>query len=227
MAHGVYCPLFRRFTKAGFMLAFLPLLGQAAPSEEELFFKNISEVNDGDLRFLPNAPTDRLVHHHQNRITLTPDSLDSGWVRLEQCHQHLDPVPSSQIVYSQDRIRALRIVRTENIERAWVDENSVQMENIRHDALICIEAESLALRNDGPNAFVLNNGPYMRRFLDGYYPMRVTMTVNLGSTGLRFDSLTPTAQPGFRVDVSQTEVGYDTWFEGRLTTAIRFVETGK
>ncbi|MDP2834979.1 MAG: hypothetical protein Q8Q28_17095 [Pseudomonadota bacterium] len=220
------CPPFRRFSNTAFLLAFLPLSGQAAPSEEELFFKNISEVNDGDLRFLPKAP-DRLVHHHQNRITLTPDSLGSGWVRLEQCHQHLDPVPSSQIVYSQDRIRALHIVRTENIERAWVDKNSIQMENIRHDALICIEAESRALLSDGANGYVLHNGPYMRRFLDGYYPMRVSMTVSLGGSGLRFDSLTPTAQPGFSVQVGQTEVGYDTWFEGRLTTAIRFVEIGR
>lgn len=226
MAHAVYCPPSRRFSKATFLLALLPLLGQAAPSEEELFFKNISEVNDGDLRFLLKAP-DRLVHHHQNRITLTPDSLDSGWVRLEQCHQHLDPVPSTQVVYSPDRIRALRIVRTENIERAWVDENSVQMENIQHDALICIEAESLALSDDGANGYVLHNGPYMRRFLDGYYPMRVTLTVSLGGSGLRFDSLSPVAQPGFGIHVSQDEVGYDTWFEGRLTTAIRFVEIGK
>ncbi len=223
--HAVYCPTFRRFGKAAFLLAFLPLCAQAAPSEEELFFKNISEVNDGDLRFLAKAP-ERLAHHHQNRITLTPDSRDSGWVKLEQCHQHLDPVPNTQIVYSQDRIRALRITRAENIERAWVDEDSVQMENIRHDALICVEAESRALLRDGPNAYILRNGPYMRRFLDGYYPMRVTMAINLGGSGLRFDSSVPASQPGFNLHVSRDEVGYDTWFEGKLTTAIRFVEMG-
>ncbi len=227
----MYCPLRRRFSKAVsqalrrglcLLLAFPPLIGRAAPSEEELFFKNISEVNDGELRFLAKAP-DRQVHHHQNHITLTPDSLVSGWVKLEQCHQHLDPVPSTQIVYHQERIRALRITRVENIERAWVEDNSVQMENIKHDALLCIEAESRALLDDGPDAHVLLNGPYMRRFLDGYYPMRVTMTVSLGGSGLRFDSLTPAAQPGFTVHISQDEAGYDTWFEGRLVTRIRFV----
>ena len=221
----MYC-LPCRSSRAVFLLTLLPLFGQAAPSEEERFFKNISEVNDGDLRFLANAP-DSPVHHHQNRITLTPDSLASGWVKLEQCHQYLDPVPSSQIVYGEDRIRALRITRTENIERTWVNGHSVQMENIKPAALICIEAESLALLSDGPNAYVLRNGPYMRRFLDGYYPMRVTMTVSLGNSGLRFDSLSPTAQPGFNLRISHDEVGYDTWFEGRLSTAIRFVEQGK
>ena len=222
---AVSWPTTCRCSKAVFLLAFLPLLGQAA-SEEDLFFKNISEVNEGELRFLPKAP-DQPVHHHQNRITLTPDSLISGWVRLEQCHQHLDPVPDSQIVYNQDRIRALRIVRTENIERAWVQEHSVQMENIGPAALICVEGESQALLHDGPDAYVLRNGPYMRRFLDGYYPMRVTMTVIPGNSGLRFDSLSPPAQPGFAVHASPDEVRYDTWFEGRLMTSIRFTLQGR
>ena len=216
----MYCLPFRP-SKAAFLLALLPLVGQAAPSEEELFFKSVSEVNDGDLRFLSKAP-ERPVHHHQNRITLSPDSLASGWVKLEQCHQHIDAVPSSQIVYSEDRIRGLRITRSENIERAWVHEHTVQMENIRPDALICIEAESRALLNDRPDVYVLLNGPFMRRFLDGYYPMRVTMTVDLGSSGLRFDALFPAAQTGFTVHANEKEVGYDTWFEGRLITLIRF-----
>jgi len=222
---AVSWPTTCRCSKAAFLLAFLPLLGQAA-SEEDLFFKNISEVNEGELHFLPKAP-DQPVHHHQNRITLNTDSLISGWVRLEQCHQHLDPVPDSQIVYNQDRIRALRIVRTENIERAWVQEHSVQMENIGPAALICVEGESQALLHDGPDAYVLRNGPYMRRFLDGYYPMRVTMTVIPGNSGLRFDSLSPPAQPGFAVHVSPDEVRYDTWFEGRLMTSIRFTLQGR
>jgi len=223
---AVYCPLCCRLSKTAFLLALLPLLGQAAPSEEELFFKNIAEVNEGELRFLPKAP-EHPVHHHQSRITLTADNLASGWVKLEQCHQHLDAVQDSQIVFGQDRIRALRIIHTENIEHAWVQEQSVQMENIKPAALICIEAETHALLNDGLNAYVLRNGPYMRRFLDGYYPMRVTMTVSLGSSGLRFDSLAPAAQPGFTVHVSTDEVGYDTWFEGKLNTTIRFTAPGR
>lgn len=221
MAPAVSCLARIRSAEALF-LALLPLWVQAAPSEEELFFKNISEVNEGELRFLATPPKNK-AHHHRNHITLTPDSLDTGWVKLEQCHEHLDAVPSTEIVYNQDRIRALRVLRSENIERAWVDGHRVQMENIRHAALICIEAESLALLNEQPNVYQLLNGPYMRRFLDGYYPMHVTMKVSLGDSGLRFDSLIPAAQPGFVVRVSQDEVEYDTWFEGRLNTAIRFV----
>lgn len=226
MVHDVSWPTPRRCGRAAFLFAFLPLFGQAAPSEEDLFFKNIGEVNEGELRFLTTRP-DHPVHHHQNRVTITPDSLSSGWVKLEQCHQQLDPVPDSQIVYSQDRIRALRIIRMENIERAWVQDHTVQMENIKPAALICVEAESLALMKDGADAYVLRNGPYMRRFLDGYYPMRVTMTVILGNSGLHFDSISPASQPGFTVHAGPDEVGYDTWFEGRLSTSIRFTSQGR
>jgi hypothetical protein len=117
------------------------------------------------------------VHHHQNRITLTRDSLSTGWGRLEQCHSHIDAVPSSQVVYSRDRIRGLRVVRADNIGRVWVQENSVQMENVGRDAMLCVEADTRALASDGQNGYVLRTGPYMRRFLDGYYPMRVSMTL--------------------------------------------------
>lgn len=216
------CPACSPAAKALFLLGLLPLCALAAPSEEELFFKNIDEVNEGELRFLATAPETK-SHHHRNHITLTPDSLVSGWVKLEQCHEQLDAVPSSEIVYSQDRIRALRILRADNIERAWVAGNSVQMANIRRAAVLCVEAESRALFSDDEGGYILRNGPYMRRFLDGYYPMRVTLKVSLGDSGLRFDTLTPGAQPGFAVQVAADEVGYDTWFEGRLSTAIRFL----
>ena len=162
------------------------------------------------------------MHHHQSLLTLSPDSLVSGWVKLEQCHRHIDAVPSSQIIYNVDSIRGLRITRVENIERAWVQDHSVQMENIAHDAVLCIEAESRALLEDGPNAYLLKNGPFMRNFLDGYYPMRVTLTVKLGASKLRFDSITPAAQTGFDVHANAEEVGYDALFEGRLTSLIRF-----
>ncbi len=221
MAPAVSCPILRRVHRAALLLALLPPFAQAAPSEEELFFKDISEVNDGDLRFL-TVPPDHPVHHHRNHITLSRDSLASGWVQLEQCHQYLDAVGSTQIVYSAERIRHLRVVSQENIEHAWVSGNTVQLENIQHEAQICISAESRALFQDGAKHYVLRNGPFMRRFLDGYYPMRVSLSVNLGDSGLKFASIDPEVQPGFNVHLGANEVGYDTWFEGRLITNIHF-----
>ena len=186
-----------------------------------MFFKDVSEVSDGDLRFLLTAP-DHQVHHQRNRITLSQDSLKTGWVQLDQCHHSLDAVATSQIVFSKNRVRHLRVVRSENIGRAWVVNNTVQMEDIQHEALLCLTTESRALNNDAPGRYVLHNGPYQRRFLDGYYPMRVSLTVNLGDSGLKYVSVDPPVQPGFSFHLGANEIGYDTWFEGRLITNISF-----
>lgn len=193
----------------------------AAMSEEEMFFKGVADVNEGELHFLAQAP-EAPVHHHQNRIVVTAKSLVDGWVRLAQCHSHLDAVPSLQITYGADRIRDIRVTRAENIGRAWVEGPTVQLENIARGATVCIEAESRALVQDGQGGFHLKNGPYMRRFLDGYYPMRVSMEVRFQASGLAFQDIEPATQPGFAVHVGEGEVGIDTLFEGRLNTLIRF-----
>ena len=189
-----------------------------------MFFKGVADVNGGDLKFLSEAPASP-IHHHQNQITLTPESLLSGWARLEQCHHHLDPVPDMQIVYGRDRIRNLNIVRSENIGRAWVHENSVQMEQVARNALICITAESRALTAEGDNLYTLSNGPYMRRFLDGYYPMRVSIKVRMEAPDLRFSDINPKPQPGFSFIQQDNEIIYEALFEGELRTRIDFSTT--
>jgi len=214
----VFCP---RRSKFFCLVGLLPCLAWAAMTEEEMFFKGVSEVNEGELRFL-SAPPATPVHHHQNQISLNAESLLSGWAKLEQCHQHLDPVPSMQIVYSRDRIRNLAISRSENIGRSWVHENSVQMDQVARNALICISAETQALAAEGGNTFVLSNGPYMRRFLDGYYPMQVSMRVRWDMPELRFVDISPKVQPGFALTRQANEVAFDAIFEGELRTRIRF-----
>lgn len=208
-------------SKLAFLLLLLPAIAAAASSEEELFFKGVSDVNDGELHFLTRDPG-KPVHHHQNHLFLSDDSLATGWVRLEQCHRHLDPVPSMQIVYSKERIRSLTILRSENIGKSWIHENSVQMEQVDHNALICIGAETLALHADGNGSYSLRNGPYMRRFLDGYYPMRVSLDVTLETGKLRFVDITPTPQPGFSLTRDGSKLGYEALFEGKLLTVLRF-----
>lgn len=219
MVPAVCCPA----TRFAFLAVLLPALAWASPSDDELFFKSVSDVNDGDLHFLTQEPA-KPVHHHQNHLFLDDHSLSTGWVRLEQCHQHLDAVPTMQIVYSKDRIRKLAVLRSENIGKSWVHEHTVQMERVEHNALICISAESLALNADGKGGYSLSNGPYMRRFLDGYYPMRVSMDVTLETDRLRFVDVSPAPQPGFRFARDGAHLGYDALFEGRLSTILRFAE---
>jgi hypothetical protein len=208
-------------TKLVLLFLCLPALCAASTSEEDLFFKSVADVNDGQLHFLTQAPA-KPVHHHKNHVFISDDSLATGWVRLEQCHQYLDPVPSMQIVYSKDRIRNLTIRRSENIGKAWVDANTVQMEEVAHDAQICINAETRALRVDGDGYYSLANGPFMRRFLDGYYPMRVSMEVTMETNKLKFTDITPLPQPGFLFRQEGMNLGYEALFEGRLRTILRF-----
>ena len=193
----------------------------AAATEEELFFKDISEVNEGELRFLSQAPA-KPVHHHQNRIIIDDASLESGWIHLEQCHAHLDAVPKTQIVYRDGFVRSLSLVRHSGIDKVWVDGASVQLENVQPGAVVCIKADTLALSPLEEGGHFLRNGPYMRRFLDGYYPMRVSLSVHLATNKLRFTRISPSPQEGFQVLSNGHDVDIEAVFEGRLQTEMRF-----
>lgn len=178
-------------------------------------------VSEGDLEFLPVPPAEP-VHHHTNRIRITAQSLADGWVGLEQCHRHLDPVPAAEVMFDASRLRDLEVTRYANIGRARVEGASVQLEDVGRGALLCLRAQSRALHRRGPGAYVLRNGPYMRRFLDGYFPMRVTMIVGFPAHLLRFTGSAPAPANGFRVEGGDGTVRVDTWFQGRLTTELYF-----
>lgn len=208
--------------RAGTLLLLLawhaPLLANDA---DELLFKSATDVNEGELRFLTETPA-KAVHRHVNRITITEGSLADGWVRMEQCHENLDAVPRAQVVYGQDRVRGIEVVSAQRIGRAWAEANTVQLQEVQPGATLCVKAETRALSRNGEMSFNLSNGPYMRKFLDGYYPMRVSMTVKLETPRLRFVEASPEDQPGFRVWQGTDTVGYDTLFEGELRTVLRF-----
>lgn len=202
------------------LLLLLPVLA-LADSEEDLFFKSVADVNEGDLTFLHKAP-DKPVHHHQNRISIDDASLETGWVHLQQCHLHMDPVPSSQVLYREGFVRNLKVTRADGIGRAWVEGPSVQLENVGPQALLCVQADTRALSEREGNSYFLRNGPYMRRFLDGYYPMQVSLDVHLETQKLHFAGIIPPPQPGLRVTSSPRDVEVEALFEGRLRTEMRF-----
>jgi hypothetical protein len=188
---------------------------------EDDFEARIAEVNGGQLVFLANPPSEP-VHHHHNRIILDSDSLDNGWVTLIQCHSHLDAVPRTQVLYHQTRTRDLSILSSRSIGEAWVEGHTVQLADVGHDASLCIRtlARSLEFNEDG--SFSLRGGPFMRRFLDGYYPMRVSMDIEIPRDYLRFVNTEPERQDGFEVYETDRGVHVDAWFEGKLFTEVRF-----
>lgn len=190
--------------------------------EEDIDF---SAVNEGELTFLDVPPAEP-VHAHHNRITLGADSLRDGWGGLYQCHNHLDPVPSAEVVFNAGRVRHLKVDSSEAIGRAWVEGHSVQLEDVQRGARLCISAQSRVLVPEADGGFTVRNGPFMRRFLDGYYPMHVTLDILLPPGAWVLAEQSPGPQPGFEIIWTGGRIRVDTWFSGELRTAFRFVPAG-
>jgi hypothetical protein len=178
-----------------------------------------TESNRGELAFLQHAP-DKPVHHHVNQITLTHTSLEDGWVQLHQCHHDLDRVRRAQILYSREGTSDLEIESQQNIGESWVRGASVQLQGVQEGAQLCVKARSRMLEAVGDGHYILRNGPFMRRFLDGYFPMRVTVIVDWGNLGLDLLHTTPEAQPGFVIAEQDNGLILEAHFEGRLNTAL-------
>ena len=144
--------------------------------EEEMALEQRAlDVNEGELQLLEKPP-ETAAHKHHNRLMITEQSLNDGWVTMYQCHSDLDRVPASQIVYKPDRIRNIKVLSSQNIGEVRVEGNTVQLQDIEADSEICISADKRALSYE-KGKYYLRLGPFMRRFLDGYYPMHVQVEV--------------------------------------------------
>ena len=178
-------------------------------------------VNEGTLNFLRDTQGRRVLQT-RNWLTITPESLRTGWVGLHQCQGNLDPVPAIEVVYRYHRMRNLRLISTRGIERVRVEQNTVQMEQVQEGGEICIEAEVQVLRPDGESAYTLQSGPFHRRFLDGYYPVRLDYRIHWPADRLQLESVHPEIQQGFSVREQAGKLTIDTLFEGMLTIEVRF-----
>ncbi len=220
-------------TRVQILWTFLVLLIYTYPSwlvasaenddwSDEFEFENRGiEVNEGELVFL-RPHSHQAIHHHHNHIVLPHSSFNDGWVQLYQCHKHIDQVPEAQILFQKNRVRGLTIVSMINIGEAWVEDYTVQLRNIGPSATLCVSVFSKSLVANQDGTYSLKNGPFMRRFLDGYYPMHVTMEVEVPQDCLQLLWITPPQQDGFQVKSELNRVSIDTWFEGRLSTEITF-----
>ena len=202
-------------------LVLLGLSSGLALAATDLSLESAHNVNEGVLTFLETPPA-KSVHHHHNQIRIDNSSLDSGWVSLYQCHTHLDPVPRAQITFREGYVRDLRVVSATHIKQAWIEGASVQLVNIEPEAQLCLSAQTRALRNTGNGFYSLTNGPYMRKFLDGYYPMRVTLEIDFPAQTLEVIDISPPAQPGLKLDTRKGAIRMDAVFEGELQTLIQF-----
>ncbi len=223
MAHPpIPCPISSgaRLIRCGLLGAAIVYTGMAHAADD-LSFESATAVNEGHLQFLVSLPA-KPVHHHQNRIRIEPDSLESGWVSLSQCHDHLDAVPSAQITFREGFVRDLRLDAFGHIKDAWIEGSSVQLRQIEPGARLCLSAQIRALRNTGNGYFSLTNGPYMRKFLDGYYPMRVSLAVDYPAQTLTLLDISPPEQPGLDLVEQPGAIRMEALFEGELQTMIQF-----
>jgi hypothetical protein len=185
----------------------------------------VAAVSDGELRFVvPERAAG--THRHVNRIRIDAESLGEGWIELTQCHENIDAVGAAQILFNAERIRGLEVVSAERIGRAWVEGHSVQLTDISPAARLCIRAESRAMLALGDGRYRLRNGPYMRRFLDGYFPMQVVLDVSYPADLIALVDHQPATQPGFELRAESGHVAVEAAFEGRLFTCLDFCEIG-
>jgi hypothetical protein len=209
------------YSAAPSLLVLLAALAVAAPARAD--FETL-DINEGELRFLSEPPRNP-PHLHSSHVQITEDTLRSGWVRTRQCHYHLDQVRALQIVFNPARMRQLQILRADNVGRAWIEGPTVQLEDVGANAIVCITSENRTLRRreDG-RGWEWRGGPYMRRFLDGYFPMQVKLLVDYPAHLLELGAIEPGAlklkavsQPG--------HVRIEALFEGRLDITLRFDAT--
>lgn len=177
-------------------------------------------VSGGELRFLP-AVTDEPVLNTRNRLKVTGESLESGWVELHQCQSNLDAVSRVELVYRYRDIRNLEVVRSRNIGLLETGADSVDMTDVGRDAEVCISAEVRVLERT-PRGWRIESGPFHRRFLDGYYPLHLQYVLEYPPESLQIVSVSPAEQVGLDIRLSPGILDIDTWFEGRLTLAIQF-----
>ena len=184
----------------------------------------VDDVNEGQLSFIA-PPADKAVLATDAVVSMTEASLSTGLVSLQQCYRNLDPVPELDVVYSYRNMKQLRVVSSENIAQASVAGNSIQLQDLDEGASVCIAAEVQLLEKTSEQSYGLSFGPYYRRFLDGYYPYHVTITINYPEHLLDFSEVSPSPGPHFELIRKPDELTLDAWFEGVLQLDVRFSST--
>jgi len=179
------------------------------------------DINEGELRFITETPKEP-PHEQSTHIMVNEDSLKSGWITMRQCHYRLAPVSAMQVVFNQERARNIKIVQSDNIKRAWVENASVQLEGVEKEAVLCIQSENRSFRRNGTaGTYEWRGGPYMRRFLDGYFPMHVKVAIDYPAKHLRLKTIEP-APLRLKATTLPGHLRLDAVFEGRLLITAQF-----
>ena len=180
-----------------------------------------AQVDENEIEFLP-VPPEKPVLHTINNLIINQNSIDNGWVKLSQCYKHLDPVGKTDVVYRYKFLRALDIISKRHIGKATVKGQSIALEDVGNNAELCVKAEVRIFYQNPNGTFSLINGPYHRKYLDGYFPYHVTLSIQYPESKLMLINTIPREQPGFELDKKKNKLTIDTHFAGTLMTEIIF-----
>ncbi len=181
------------------------------------------QVNEGRLEFI--APVhDQSVLHSDTHLWISSDSKQTGWVQMQQCYRHLDAVSRTDVVYAYREMKNLQVTRGENIEQIRVGQNGVELEGVGKGAVLCVQADVQVLQRLPDKTYVIQNGPYHRRFLDGFYPYHVSLTVHYSKHEIQLRRVLPEEQDGFSVKQNKDGLSIDSWFKGNLRISLEFRE---
>jgi len=166
--------------------------------------------------------TDRQIPYSHTRLRFSAHSMAFGWVAITQCHYGLDPVPDAEVVYRFEQMRSLLITEVHNIAEARVVGQSVQLRDVSKGGRLCVEMEAMILKQDKDGHYRLRYGPFMRKFLDGYFPLHVLLEVNYPSELLELDTVTPPATEGIMLKQQNGWLALDAWVRGILVIELYF-----
>ena len=188
-----------------------------APSAAHaLDFDDIAK--EGELRFLAKHPEPN-TYAYESHVDINADSLSTGIVGVSTCHRQLDPIRKVVIAFNPKRLIGLQVISHSGIEAVEAKGHHVTLTNVSRGANICINLTSKALDrlDETGQTYQLHAGPLMRRYLDGYLPMRATLNVHWTDGLLSLSDVQPSAQPGVKLNTSRQGASLDLIFAGRFT----------
>jgi hypothetical protein len=184
---------------------------------QALEFSDIAK--EGELRYLARHPEPD-TYRYESHVQISPESLETGLVRLSTCHHQLDPIRKVVIAFNKDRLKSLKVIKAEGIEKVEVDRHLVILSQVARGASICIDLDSQALDAIDQESWRLQAGPLMRRYLDGYLPMTADLNIYWTEGLLRIKQTDPEPQPGVVVRETSRGAQMQLIFAGRFRGSI-------
>lgn len=209
------------------------LFGQS-PTEEELerWFETDEPLQpyrkrggSEELEFIAPDTTQR-IPFSQTRLSLSSQGIETGWVAIVQCHEGLDAVPDTEVVYSFRQMRGLRVTEVRDIGRARIEGQSVQLKDVGKGARLCVELEARLFAQQSDGRYLLRYGPFQRRFLDSYFPLHIAIEMHYPAAGLTLEEIAPTPAEGYILKKGEGYLALEAWFRGKLTIELRFRPAG-